>query len=96
VEIKHATGQDTPNTTIVREYPVDDGPDAEPYYPVPTQPSQNLYLKYRQLSQRESKTFFIGRLANYRYYNMDQVVAATLDCFEKKIVPTATVLERAA
>lgn len=87
VEIKHATGQDTPNTTIVREYPADHSPGTEPYYPVPMQANQDLYQRYQQLSQRESNTFFIGRLATYRYYNMDQVVAAVLSCFENQIVP---------
>jgi UDP-galactopyranose mutase len=86
VEIKHATGQDAPNTTVVREYPADYGPGTEPYYPVPTRANQDLYQQYQRLSQRESNTFFIGRLATYRYYNMDQVVAGALSCFEKQIV----------
>src|SRR5208283_2427785 len=70
VEVKHATGQETSNTTIVREYPADYGPGVEPYYPVPTPQSQELYEKYQQLSQRKPNTFFLGRLATYRYYNM--------------------------
>ena len=88
VEIKHATGQDSPNTTIVREYPVDYGPDREPYYPVPTPASQDLYRKYQRLAAREPNTFFVGRLANYRYYNMDQVVETALRLFEKQIIST--------
>jgi UDP-galactopyranose mutase len=75
------------NTTIVREYPADYVPGAEPYYPVPTQASQDLYRKYQQLSQRETNAYFIGRLATYRYYNMDQIVASALGCFENQIVP---------
>lgn len=87
VEVKHVTGQETPNTTIVREYPADDGPGADPYYPVPMQASQELYQKYQQLSKFEQRTFFLGRLATYRYYNMDQVVALALSCFEQQIAP---------
>ncbi len=78
VEIKHATGQATPNTTIVREYPDDYGPGKEPYYPVPAPDSAAIYRKYKELADRESNVSFIGRLATYRYYNMDQVVGMAL------------------
>jgi UDP-galactopyranose mutase len=102
VEVKHITGQETDNTTIVREYPADYGPGAEPYYPVPSPASQELYGKYRQLSEREPNAFFLGRLASYRYYNMDQIAASALECFEKRILPmtlgwsAAKVQEKAA
>ena len=75
VEIKHVTGQDCPNTTVVREYPADQG---DPFYPLPTPDSRKLYHRYRALADREPNTSFIGRLATYRYYNMDQVVAMAL------------------
>ena len=78
VEIKHATGQDCPNTTIVREYPADYGPGREPYYPVPAPDSNALHKRYRQLAEKERNISFIGRLATYRYYNMDQVVGMAL------------------
>lgn len=78
VEIKHATGQDCPNTTIVREYPEDYGPGKEPYYPVPAPDSAALHKLYKQLAEREDRVSFIGRLATYRYYNMDQVVGMAL------------------
>jgi len=74
-EFKHLTGQSHSGTSIVREFPKTDG---DPYYPVPTSENQALYQKYRKLADAESATFFIGRLAEYRYYNMDQVVAAAL------------------
>lgn len=83
VEIKHATGQDCPNTTIVREYPEDYGPGTEPYYPVPAPDSAVLYKLYKQLAERENRVSFIGRLATYRYYNMDQVVGMALAEVEK-------------
>jgi UDP-galactopyranose mutase len=74
-EFKHLTGQSHPGTSIVREFPETDG---DPYYPVPTAENQALYQSYKTLADAESSTFFIGRLAEYRYYNMDQVVAAAL------------------
>ena len=78
VEIKHATRQDTPNTTIVREFPEDFGPGKEPYYPVPFQGSKDLYARYKALADAEERVSFVGRLATYRYYNMDQVVGMAL------------------
>ncbi len=78
VEIKHATGQRSPLTTIVKEYPEDFGEGKEPYYPIPAPESKRLYDQYEGLAQRESGVTFLGRLATYRYYNMDQVVAAAL------------------
>lgn len=83
VEIKHATGQDLPVTTIVREYPEDFGPGKEPYYPVPAPDTKALYDKYAALAATHLNVSFIGRLATYRYYNMDQVVAMALAEFEK-------------
>lgn len=74
-EFKHLTGQHCPGTALVREYPSDEGP---PFYPVPSPVNDALYARYRQLSRREPGVTFVGRLAQYRYYNMDQVVAAAL------------------
>ncbi|MGA0845586.1 MAG: UDP-galactopyranose mutase [Luteolibacter sp.] len=78
VEIKHATGQECPNTTIVREYPEDYGLGKEPYYPVPAPDSAEIYRQYKALADAENNVSFIGRLATYRYYNMDQVVGMAL------------------
>jgi UDP-galactopyranose mutase len=83
VEIKHATGQKLPVTTIVREYPEDFGPGREPYYPIPAPDARALYQKYAGLADREPRVTFTGRLATYRYYNMDQVVGMALAEFEK-------------
>ncbi len=74
-EFKHLTGQQHPGTSIVREYPQAEG---DPYYPVPRPENEDLYQRYKQLAAREANVFFVGRLAQYRYYNMDQVVAAAL------------------
>lgn len=80
VEVKHATGQLCDNTTIVREYPEDNG---DPYYPIPAPDATALYKKYKERADTETKVTFVGRLATYRYYNMDQVVGAALQKFEK-------------
>ena len=74
-EFKYVTGQDHPGTSIVREYPRDSG---DPYYPVPRPENEDLYRRYKSLAERERNVTFVGRLAQYRYYNMDQVVAAAL------------------
>ncbi|NQW99059.1 UDP-galactopyranose mutase [bacterium] len=78
VEVKHATGQKCDNTTIVREYPDDFGPGKEPYYPIPAPAAQALYRQYDEMAKAEENVSFIGRLATYRYYNMDQVTAMAL------------------
>jgi UDP-galactopyranose mutase len=83
VEIKHATGQSCTNTTIVREYPDDYGPGKEAYYPIPAPDAAAIYRKYEERAAQEQNVSFIGRLATYRYYNMDQVVAMTLAEFER-------------
>ena len=83
VEIKHATGQKLPATTIVREYPQDYGPGREPYYPIPAPDAKALYQKYADHAAAEKNVTFVGRLATYRYYNMDQVVGTALAEFEK-------------
>jgi len=83
VEIKHATGQKLPATTIVREYPQDYSPGREPYYPIPAPDAKALYQKYADRAALEKNVTFVGRLAAYRYYNMDQVVGTALTEFDK-------------
>lgn len=80
VEIKHATGQIHPHTTIVREYPTSEG---IPFYPIPNPGNEELYQKYRLEGEKMNDCCFIGRLAQYRYLNMDQVVDNALTMFEK-------------
>src|SRR5215210_4023940 len=74
-EFKYLTGQDHPKTTVVSEYPRAEG---DPYYPVPRPENRELYEHYKALADERSDTVFVGRLATYRYYNMDQVVAQAL------------------
>lgn len=79
-EFKYLTGQQHPKTSIVFEYPKDNG---DPYYPVPRKENEALYKKYQALANSKEGIYFTGRLATYRYYNMDQVVAQSLALFKK-------------
>lgn len=83
VEMKHATGQQIAASTIVREFPQDWTPEREAYYPIPADDAQASYRQYAELAKHESNTSFIGRLASYRYYNMDQVTGMALAEAEK-------------
>ena len=74
-EFRHLTQQDHAGTSIVREFPCAEG---DPYYPVPNPLNEAQYKRYEALADAETDVHFIGRLAQYRYYNMDQVVAAAL------------------
>lgn len=79
-EFKYLTGQKHPKTSIVYEYPKDEG---DPYYPVPRPENAALYKKYQKKALAEENVYFAGRLATYKYYNMDQVVAQALTLFKK-------------
>lgn len=74
-EFKHLTGQLHNGTSIVREYPQAEG---DPYYPIPRPENQLLFKNYESLAEKENNVTFVGRLAQYKYYNMDQVVGAAL------------------
>lgn len=85
-EYKHMTGQVHPKTSVTYEFPSAEG---DPYYPIPRPENQVLYKRYEALADQEQDTWFVGRLATYRYYNMDQVVGQALSTFERiqKTVP---------
>jgi UDP-galactopyranose mutase len=74
-EFKHLTGQSHAKTSVVYEYPQAEG---DPYYPVPRAENQKLYAAYQALAADYPDTHFVGRLATYKYFNMDQVVAQAL------------------
>jgi UDP-galactopyranose mutase len=74
-EFKHLTGQSHAKTSVVYEYPAGEG---DPYYPVPTPENALLYKRYAELAAQNPRIHFVGRLATYKYYNMDQVVAQAL------------------
>jgi UDP-galactopyranose mutase len=79
-EYKHLTGQQAPNTTITYEYPSAEG---DPYYPIPRPENQELFKKYEALADATDNVTFVGRLATYRYYNMDQIVGQALATFRR-------------
>jgi UDP-galactopyranose mutase len=79
-EFKYLTGQEHGKTTVMYEFPKDDG---DPYYPVPRPENAELYKKYEALAVATSGVHFVGRLATYKYYNMDQVVAQALTLCSK-------------
>ena len=79
-EFKALTGQKHPKTALVYEYPKAEG---DPYYPVPRLENAELYNKYKKLADETPNVHFVGRLATYKYYNMDQVVAQALTLYKK-------------
>ena len=78
IEHKHFEFGTQPKTVISREYSQEWQPGIEPYYPINDEANGALYLKYKELADKESKTIFGGRLAEYRYYDMDAVIASAL------------------
>lgn len=79
-EYKHLTGQEHPKTSLTYEYPTDHG---DPFYPVPRVENIDMYKRYERLALSSSDVWFVGRLATYRYYNMDQVVGQALATFRR-------------
>jgi UDP-galactopyranose mutase len=79
-EYKHLTGQRHPRTTITYEYPSAEG---DPYYPIPRPENQALFKRYEALADATEGVTFVGRLATYRYYNMDQIVGQALATFRR-------------
>ncbi len=79
IEYKHFGDQKADKTTIVKEYTVDTG---EPYYPVPNEKNRAIYNKYKEEAEALVDIYFVGRLANYKYFNMDQAFKNALDLFK--------------
>ncbi len=79
-EFKHLTGQRHATTSVVYEYPCADG---DPYYPIPRPENAELYRKYEADAEALDNVTFVGRLATYKYYNMDQVVGQALAAFKR-------------
>ncbi len=78
VEYKHFGNQKSDKTSIVKEYTVDEG---DPYYPVPNEKNQLIYEKYKARAEHLTDVYFVGRLANYKYFNMDQAFKNALDLY---------------
>ena len=81
-EYKHLTGQKHVKTSISYEYPASKG---DPYYPVPRAENAALFRKYQALADAMPGATFVGRLASYRYYNMDQVIAQALAAYARMV-----------
>lgn len=79
-EFKHLTGEQNARTSIVREFPSAEG---DPYYPIPREDNQRLFKRYEALALATENVTFVGRLATYRYYNMDQVVGQALAAYRR-------------
>jgi UDP-galactopyranose mutase len=79
-EFKYLTGQEHKKTSIVYEFPQAEG---DPYYPIPRKENADIYAKYKTLADTRSDVHFVGRLATYKYYNMDQIVAQALMTYGK-------------
>lgn len=81
---KDSEGKDIPKTVISKEYSSEWKPGAEPYYPVNDEKNNKLYEKYRELAKEKKNVLFGGRLAEYKYYDMDQVIAESIRAFERQ------------
>ncbi|HEY8226787.1 MAG TPA: UDP-galactopyranose mutase [Pyrinomonadaceae bacterium] len=81
-EFKYLTGQEHQKTSIVYEFPQAEG---DPYYPVPRKENAELYARYKALADATPDVHFVGRLATYKYYNMDQIVAQALTVYAKMV-----------
>ncbi|HRI49363.1 MAG TPA: UDP-galactopyranose mutase [Pseudomonadota bacterium] len=79
-EFKYLTGQEHKKTSLVYEFPRAEG---DPYYPIPRPENTVLYRQYQALAEQQKDVHFVGRLATYKYYNMDQVVAQALTLYKK-------------
>ena len=86
-EFKYLTGQKSSKTSVVFEYP---RPDGDPYYPIPRPENAAVYARYKELAEKTEGVHFVGRLATYKYYNMDQVVAQALSTARKITGDSAT------
>jgi len=84
-EFKYLTGQESPLTSVVYEFP---GAEGDPYYPIPRAENALLYRKYQELADATPDVHFVGRLATYRYYNMDQVVGQALTLYRQLSEPS--------
>jgi UDP-galactopyranose mutase len=83
VEYKHFLNQKSNKTIIISETTNDNG---DPYYPIPNKKNISLYNKYKKLAENEKNTYFVGRLANYKYFNMDQAINNSLIFFNENII----------
>ena len=82
---KDENGSDLPKTVISRKYSSEWKPGDEPYYPVNDEKNSALYAEYKKLADTERNVIFGGRLGEYKYYDMDAVIASALDLCKKEL-----------
>ena len=87
IEYKHILQQESPHTVVFFERSTDVG---EPYYPVPNKENHELYAKYQRMAEQEGKVDFVGWLANYKYFNMDQTILNALELFDQRFSGVAS------
>lgn len=86
IEHKHFEyGESNPKTVVTREYPDSWTKEKEPYYPINNDKNNNLYQKYKELADKDTKVIFGGRLGQYQYYDMDKVILEALNCVKKQL-----------
>ena len=85
IEHKHFEFGNQPDTVITKEYPIDWQPGLEAYYPVNDSKNSELYQKYKELLDKEDNVIFGGRLAEYKYYDMDKVISEALDMVKMEL-----------
>jgi UDP-galactopyranose mutase len=85
IEHKHFEYGTQEKTVVTKEYPVDWQEGMEPYYPINDERNQELYLKYAVLAEAEDNVLFGGRLAEYKYYDMDKVIESAFRLIDKEL-----------
>lgn len=85
IEHKHFEFGNQPKTVISKEYSSEWKPGIEPYYPINDETNGKLFEQYKELADKEENVIFGGRLGNYKYYDMDKVIEAALDCAEREL-----------
>ena len=82
IEYKHLLNQNSPHTTIVSETSCSDG---DPYYPVPNQRNLELYSRYQKMAEKQKNIHSVGRLANFKYFNMDEAILNALEYYDSHL-----------
>ncbi|MGL4875260.1 MAG: UDP-galactopyranose mutase, partial [Clostridium sp.] len=84
IEHKHFESSDSNKTVITREYPATWEKGDEPYYPINNDKNNKLYERYKELAEKEKNIIFGGRLGQYKYFDMHNVIESALECVENQ------------
>ena len=93
IEHKHFEYGNQPKTVITREYPATWNKGDEPYYPINNDENNELYAKYKELADKEENVIFGGRLAEYKYYDMHNVIEKALQAVNKEFIENKELIE---